>query len=99
MGILSPTLLAPLPPPQAAVKFRGDDAITNHPREVLKQEFASSEEVTKDTLVHGLRSHSKAMNRVDAGATDAVHLEAWELLLSGAPAAACMDACRSAVCA
>lgn len=89
-------LPAHLPPPQAAVKFRGDDAITNHPREVLQQEFASVEAVTKDSVVQALRSCSKAMNRVDAGATEGIHLEPWELLLSGAPPCCLLPAAAAA---
>lgn len=69
----------------AAIKFRGDEAITNFDLALYRQELETSDQVSRDEVVQGLRSQSKAMNSVDMGVSEgsqALRMDDWELLLS-----------------
>lgn len=65
----------------AALKFRGEEAITNF--EFYEAERATADKLSRDQVVQSLRDQSKAMNKINSSSLR-VSMEPWELALSAA---------------
>jgi len=68
----------------AAIRFRGNDAITNFDPEFYDEEMGERNCFTREQIVSCLRNQSKSMNKVDTGSSPSVRMAAWEVELAAA---------------